>query len=86
MKGYKYSHAYTIAFEVETTNDAGNVTADELRQGLFKRLASFTSDQDWVAAADAPYDSMVIDEDRNQVGGRYSRIEDLLDDDEDEDE
>jgi hypothetical protein len=34
----RYSHAYTIAFEVETNHDAEKVTPEELLAGLQTRL------------------------------------------------
>lgn len=65
--GMRYNHAYTIAFEVETEHDADDVTADELRAGLRKRLDSLENDQEWLAAADSPYDTIEVGEGRTRT-------------------
>lgn len=56
-----YNHAFTIAFELSgsTDPDGDDVTAEDLRSALLKRIEDLDSagDFDWLEAAGAPYDS-----------------------------
>ena len=53
----RFSHAYTIAFEVDTDHDVDDVTGEEIRDALRARLESLKTPEDWLADADSPYDS-----------------------------
>jgi len=56
-----YNHAYTIAFELSgsTDPDGDDVTAEQLREALMRRIENLDSagDLEWLEAAGAPYDS-----------------------------
>jgi len=51
-----YNHAFTLAFSVETANDAENVSEAEIRSGLLKRLADI-DDYELVEAVGMPHDT-----------------------------
>jgi hypothetical protein len=41
----KYNHMYDVAFTIETNNRESDVTADELIEGLEKRLVQLKSER-----------------------------------------
>jgi len=52
-----YNHAFTIAFEVKSSNPHGeDLTGGELREALLRRVNEL-SDEEFVEACDAPFDS-----------------------------
>ena len=55
----KYNHAFTIAFSIESDNDGENVTAKELKDGLFKKAQEFLTSDDIeiLEACGLPYDT-----------------------------
>ena len=54
----RYSHALTIAFEVDSDNDGEHLTADELLDGLARRIASLRENGDEIIeACGMPYDT-----------------------------
>lgn len=58
----KYNHAFDIAFSIETDNEGENVTADELREGLRKRLDGI-SDAELIESCGLPWNTYEIEED-----------------------
>ena len=55
----RYSHAYTIAFEIESDKeDASDVTADMIRRALEKRLSD--GDLEIIQAVGSPFDTHSI--------------------------
>ncbi len=54
-----YNHAFTIAFEVpgSTREDGEDVTAQQLRAAIMRRIASIP-DAEMLEACGAPYDTM----------------------------
>jgi len=56
-----YNHAYTIAFELSgsTDPDGDDVTAEQLREALIRRIEKLdsTGDLEWLEAAGAPWGS-----------------------------
>ena len=59
----KYNHAFTIAFSIESDNDGENVTAKELKDGLFKKAQEFLTSDDIeiLEACGLPYDTFEND-------------------------
>lgn len=58
----RYNHMFTIAFTVVTENDAENVTAAELREGLQRRLKELRVDGDYdeiIEACALPEDTYI---------------------------
>ena len=56
----KYDHAYTIAFALQTDNDAEHVTEKELLVALSQRLTNLIAGlDDIVEACGMPYDTSV---------------------------
>jgi hypothetical protein len=58
----KYSHAFDIAFEIPSDNEGKDVTAQELRQGLERRLAGM-GDDEFIEACGLPFDTYNIEDD-----------------------
>lgn len=55
----RYNHAFSIAFSVETANDAENVSSSEIRAGVLKRLADI-GDFELVEAVGMPFDTYEV--------------------------
>jgi hypothetical protein len=59
-----YSHAYDLAFEVESSDETGeDVTPAMLRAALLRRIASLDAANEWLEACGAPFDSYDKDTD-----------------------
>lgn len=59
----KYSHAYTLAFEVESSDEeAGDVTPAMFKSALLRRIAEMDEENSWHAACGAPFDTIEIEE------------------------
>ena len=61
----KYNHAFTIAFSVETEHEADDVTAEELRDAIRKRIDDCMNgtDADLIECCGAPFDTYEVDDD-----------------------
>lgn len=58
----KYNHAFTLAFTVITPNDGENVTAQELRDAVSRRLIELRVDGDHdeiIEACGLPFDTYI---------------------------
>jgi hypothetical protein len=55
----KYNHMFTIAFSFVSPNDGENVTADELREGLRKRLLDLAGADEIIEACGLPHDTYI---------------------------
>lgn len=54
-----YNHAFSIAFSVETANDAESVSSSEIRAGILKRLSDI-GDFELVEAVGMPFDTYEV--------------------------
>lgn len=56
-----YNHFYTISFDVLSDHDEGHITAEELLEGLRKRLEHLEGNKDEVVkVCGKPYDSYPV--------------------------
>lgn len=58
-----YNHMFTLAFSVETPRsgrEGDEVTADELKAGLLKRIQDLDENHEWLEATGAPDDTYVV--------------------------
>jgi hypothetical protein len=71
MSNSRYSHAYTIAFEIESGRKSGSdVTAEMIRAAIIKRIENLPDDELVNEAVGSPYDSSGLDgedEDEDEV-------------------
>jgi hypothetical protein len=60
----RYSHAYTLAFELENDNEDGDATKEELFFAVLRRLANIMEDGggEMLEACLPPYDTHDIEE------------------------
>lgn len=54
-----FNHMFTVAFTVISPNDGENVTADELKAGLLKRIQDLDRHDEWEEACGLPDDTYV---------------------------
>ncbi len=56
----RYSHAYTLAFEIESNHEFGDdVTAAQMRAGIINHLEGMTSDE-LMTNTSAPFDTYEV--------------------------
>ena len=55
----KYNHAFSIAFSIESDNDAENVTNKELLKGLIRRIHMILQEEegDFIECCGLPFDT-----------------------------
>jgi hypothetical protein len=55
----RYSHAYSIGFDLDSNaEDASDVTPAMLRIALLRRIADIDQNNEWEAAVGGPFDTM----------------------------
>lgn len=57
----KWNHAIDVAFEIETDNDANNITVEEMLAGMRKRLEYLESHPTEAKEAFGVFDTFEID-------------------------
>ncbi|MGW8138491.1 hypothetical protein ACWGNZ_23130 (plasmid) [Sphingomonas zeae] len=60
----RYNHAYTLAFSLVSNDDKGHdVDARQLKAALLARIEDLDTEDTWIEATGAPFDSYLEPED-----------------------